>query len=116
MLTFKQFIAEAFNVWTHKEAPLDAAKKHVQDLKANGHKILGSSYGKTKMADGQEYDTARILAKDSSGKHTYHAINSLGTQDRADKRISPSANSTRVMRGATKMHMSMKGKFHPDLK
>jgi hypothetical protein len=115
MQTFRQFMSEAYNVWTHKEAPLDAAKKHVQDLKASGHKIIGSNFGKTKMADGQEYETARILAKDSKGKHTYHAISSLGKQDRADKRISPSANSSRVMRGATKMHMSMKGKFHQDL-
>lgn len=115
MITLKQFVTEAYNVWTHAEGPLDAAKKHVADLKASGHTIVGS-HVRDMDFNGEKVQSAGILAKDAKGRHTYHAINSVTKSDRSDSRISKSANSTRVMRGATKMHMSMKGKFHSDLK
>lgn len=116
MITFKQFMTEAYNVWTYKENVLGAAKKHVADLKAAGHKILGTEYHPQHEFNGEKIDSARILTKNPAGKHEYHAFNSVTKSDRSDPRISKEANSTRVMRGATKMHMSMKGKFHSDLK
>jgi len=118
MISLKQFVTEAYNVWTHAEKPVDAAKKHIADLKAQGHKILGTDYKsdlhRQMPDDGRRYSNASILSQDSKGRKMYHSISDVD-KDKPDPRISKTANSTRVMRGATKMHMSMKGKFHSDL-
>ncbi len=117
MLSMKEFLVEAFSVWTHKESAKDAADKHSADLERQGHRIMGRTMFKhdlpiDKGTNSEGGETHRILAKDMNGKNWVHSIGSITDNMRkSEKRYSKEANSYRVMRPARSHDLKdMKGK------